>query len=475
MQYIQCHTALQGMKALIFHADQQPDITVRVEEAEIERRLVNESGIDDLKQNNVDEVLIIPFPVLKGRSWAALRVRLAQANRMFIVGGRSMKTEGIMMAAKDGAFDVIDTRESRQRWQNGIQRAADSQGLWMDLYGPAQHASTEGMIGESAPMNALRQAIDRLGATDVNVLIVGESGAGKERIAEALHTTRNQGPFVAINCAAIPKDLLEAELFGAEKGAYTGAVKARAGLVEQANGGTLFLDEIGEMDIALQPKLLRFLETKRARRVGGEKDYEVSLRVVSATNQNMEQGIAKGNFRADLFYRLSEVNLPAPPLRNRVEDIPLLVKSFIDLGNERFGKNIEGAEPELIRKFQQHSWPGNVRELKSVVERLVLLYDGPILREGFWQAPDAANLRVSGATGFFTPSQLNETPAPTPTTAAPPPPSASPDPYRLPSKADRMGMARQLLADGRLSLTEVAARLGIHPTTLFRWRKNGKV
>jgi len=456
------------MKVLILRAELQPDIAPRVEEAGIERRMVTESGIDDLSQRNADEVLIVPFPVLKAPDWATLRVRLAQANRMFIVGGRAMKTEGIMLAAKDGAFDVIDTRESRQRWRRGIQRAAESQALWLDLYGPARPTGAEGLIGESAPMRALRQTIDRLGATDVNVLIVGESGAGKERIAEALHAARNQGPFVAINCAAIPKDLLEAELFGAEKGAYTGAVKARPGLVEQADGGTLFLDEIGEMDLSLQPKLLRFLETRQARRVGGEKDYTVSLRIVSATNQNLEQCIAEGRFRADLFYRLAEVNLPAPPLRNRLEDIPLLVQAFIEQANERFGKNIESAEPELIRKFQQHNWPGNVRELKSVVERLVLLYDGPILREGFWEPPHPAGTSASGPP---TSPAIAPPPAPLASGAAPAPPDA----YRLPARADRIEMARRLLSEGRYTLTEVAARLGVHPTTLFRWRKNGKV
>jgi DNA-binding NtrC family response regulator len=458
------------MQALIFRAENLPEIQIRIDEAEIDRTLVIESGIGDLNQSNSGQVLIIPFPVLKAPDWPGLRVRLAQANRMFIVAGKGLKTESIMLAARDGAYDVIDTRDSRQRWRSAIERAAESQGLWLTLYGPAQHASLEGMIGESGPMRALLQTIDRLGATDVSVLIVGESGAGKECIAEALHATRGQGPFVAINCAAIPKNLLEAELFGAEKGAFTGSVKSRAGLVEQADGGTLFLDEVGEMEISLQPKLLRFLETKTARRVGGEKDYEVTLRIISATNQNMEQCIADGGFRADLFYRLSEVNLPAPPLRNRAGDIPLLVRAFIDRANERFGKNIESAEPELIRKLQQHSWPGNVRELKSVVERLVLLYDGPILREGFWETPDSIN-RPTASLPPLPPSVASFDPIPSSGGTS----AGVPNQYRVMSKADRMDMARQLLADGRLSLTEVAARLGIHPTTLFRWRKNGKV
>lgn len=449
------------MQALIFRADLLPAIQMRVEEADISRTLVLENGISDLNQLNSHQVLLVPFPALQEPDWPTLRVRLAQANRMFIVAGSNLSTESVMLAARDGAYDVLDTKDSKKRWNAAIQRAGESQRLWLTLYGAAHHGDEDGMIGESPPMKALRQTIERIGVTDVSVLIMGESGAGKERIAESLHNARGSGPFIAINCAAIPKDLLEAELFGAEKGAFTGAVKSRMGLVEQANGGTLFLDEIGEMDIALQPKLLRFLETKRARRVGGESDYEVVLRVVSATNRRMEQCVAEGAFRADLFYRLSEVTLQAPPLRNRVEDIALLVRAFIGRANERFGKNIENAEPELIRKLQHYSWPGNVRELKSAVERLVLLYDGPVLREGFWQPPD-----------FSVSPSLN--PPTASTTASFQPPDATPA-NRLPSKADRMDMARQLLGEGRLSLTEVAARLGIHPTTLFRWRKNGQV
>lgn len=454
------------MHALILNSELLPEIQIRVDAADIARTLVVESGISDLGQDNHGEVLIVPLPVLKEHSWPSLRVRLAQANRMFIVAGRRMNTESVMLAARDGAFDVLDVRDPRTRWQKSIERAAQSQELWLSLYGAAQSVDKQGLIGESGPMRSLRQAIERLGVTDVSVLVVGESGAGKERIAAALHDARGQGPFIPINCAAIPKDLMEAELFGAEKGAFTGAVKRRIGLVEQANGGTLFLDEIGEMDVALQPKLLRFLETKRARRVGGESDYEVNLRVVSATNRNMDQAIAEGVFRADLYYRLSEVTLNAPPLRARIDDIPLLVREFLDRANERFGKNIEAAEPELIRKLQGHSWPGNVRELKSTVDRLVLLYDGPVLREGFWQKPDRGMTPMASA-------PLSPAPVPEPRPAAAP--TGNEGAYRLPSKVERMEMAREMLRDGRHSLTEVAARVGVHPTTLFRWRKMGKV
>jgi len=450
------------MQAIVFQADSLPPLQPRLDECDILRRLVLESDIADLNQSNSDDVLLVPRPLLNDTRWPGLRVRLAQANRLFIVTGGQLHTLDVMTAARDGAYDVLDLTDDRERWRSALEKAAQSQALWLRLYGPTRNIPLEGMIGESSPMKSLRQAIERMGVTDVNVLVIGESGAGKERIAEALHTTGSKGPFIAVNCAAIPKDLMEAELFGAEKGAYTGAVKARAGLVEQAHGGTLFLDEIGEMDIALQPKLLRFLETKQARRVGGERDYTVNLRVVSATNRNIDQAINAGAFRADLYYRLSEVTLNAPPLRARIEDIPLLVRAFIDRGNERFGKNIEGAEPELIRKLQAWHWPGNVRELKSVVERMVLLYDGPLLRAGYWEPP-------AGTTAGFTPSPIANGAAPAPTFAEP---NGN---GRLPSKSERRYRVRALLAEGNLSLTETAARVGVHPTTLFRWRKEGKV
>ncbi len=459
------------MHALILQADLLPEAQLRVEEADIARTLVLATGISDLNHENHGEVLMVPFPVLKDPKWPSLRVRLVQANRMFIVVGHRLNTENVMLAARDGAFDVLDVKDSKTRWQKSIERAAQSQELWLSLYGAAQSVNIQGLIGESGAMKSLREAIERLGVTDVSVLVVGESGAGKERIASAQHDARGRGPFVPINCAAIPKDLMEAELFGAEKGAFTGSVKTRVGLVEQANGGTLFLDEIGEMDIALQPKLLRFLETKRARRVGGEMDYEVNLRVVSATNRNMDQAIEEGVFRADLYCRLSEVTLNAPPLRARIDDVPLLVRKFVDNANERFGKNIEAAEPELIRKLQGYGWPGNVLELKSVVDRLVLLYDGPLLREGFWQKPDCGMTTMITRAMNMPEPRVEAGPAPV---AAAVPPRAERG-YRLPSKAERMEMAREMLRDGRLSLIEVAASVGVHPTTLFRWRKMGKV
>lgn len=353
-----------------------------------------------------------------------------------------------------------------------------NQKLWIQLYGGRPLATEDLLIGRSESIQRLRQTIDRLGPTDVCVLIQGESGVGKERIASALHKAGHGKNFVALNCAAIPKDLLEAELFGVEKGAFTGALKTRLGLVEQANGGTLFLDEIGEMDLGVQPKLLRFLETRQARRVGGEKEYQVKVRIISATNRNLDLEIEEKRFRADLFYRLAELTLHAPPLRTRPEDVPELSLSFMRKANERFGKNFETIEPALIEKFQHHSWPGNVRELKSTVDRLVLLFDGPILRTPWWDLPES---RVSEQ--INTPRATGGMPAVIPATVPPPPmpitQPAAPSNFMpstgLPNALQKLALARKLLEESGQNYSWVAGQLGINSTTLWRWRKAGKL
>jgi transcriptional regulator with PAS, ATPase and Fis domain len=313
-------------------------------------------------------------------------------------------------------------------------------------------------------MKALRLAIERLGPTPATVLILGESGVGKERVANALHAASGRGPFVAVNCAAIPKELMEAELFGAEKGAYTGSVRSRAGLVEQASGVTLFLDEIGELDVRLQPKLLRFLETHRARRVGGHTEIQSEVRVLSATNSNLEAGVAQGRFRSDLYYRLSEVILHIPPLRARPEDIPQFAMAFLPLAGERLGKYFESLEPELIRKFQSYEWPGNVRELRNAIDRMAILYDGPVLRAAWWDRP-------SGATS----GTAEPNPAAGNASANNPSQPVAANPGMPLNRRQKLELAGRLLASSGNDLVWVAAQLGIHPTTLYRWRKSRKV
>ncbi len=425
--------------------------------------------IQELSHQYRDFVYMIPVAALATSGWPALRVRLAQANRHYVVTGRSSSTEQIVMAVRDGAHDFLLLEDEDKRWEAAITRIVETQQFWLQLYGGIERLGSELLMGESTAMRSLRQSIERLGPTNATVLISGESGVGKELVASSLHRTNNTGQFVAVNCAAIPKELIEAELFGAEKGAYTGSVKSRVGLVEQADGGTLFLDEIGELDLGLQPKLLRFLETRKARRVGGNSEYKVNLRVISATNQNLEQMIANGQFRADLFYRLSEVTLHVPPLRVRPEDIPIYALAFVRSAGERFGKNFEGVEPDLVRRFQGFDWPGNVRELKNSIERMVILYDGPTLRAGWWEAPKQSpftlqsNLNphagsarmMSAAMPSSDPSVASFTPAM--------------------SRKQKLELAGRLLSESGHDLTWVAAQLGVNSSTLYRWRKANKL
>ena len=449
------------MHVVVYYAADFPEIGQRLQECGVPWQPASDTAAPALAHDSTGLVILVPSAKLDTEAWSGLQVRLARASRFFVVAGAGLTTAKVMAAARDGAYDVLDMKDPLDRWRQSIQRAVESQQLWVRLYAGAPLAQGDVMIGESPPMKSLRQTIDRLGPTDVTVLISGESGSGKEKVANALHQAGARGPFQALNCAAIPKDLLESEVFGVEKGAFTGALKSRPGLVEQADGGTLFLDEIGEMDLALQPKLLRFLETRTARRVGGEREYKVSVRMVSATNRHLEEQIQAGLFRADLFYRLSEVTLRVPPLRSHAEDIPAFVREFIGRANERFGKNIESAEPELIQKFQHYDWPGNVRELKSVIDRLVLLFDSPVLRAGFWDAPVRATAPPAPAHSERGRS-WDERALPGAEAA------------RIPSRRDRLELARRLLEEGRLSLTEVAAQVSVHPTTLFRWRQQGK-
>jgi DNA-binding NtrC family response regulator len=473
-------------------------------------QLFEPDQIKELSHNTHDSLYLIPYQSTSDDRWAHIRVRLAQTNRFYIAFGSMMGTKETVSAMRDGAFDVLDVEDDVTRWKEALQKASDSQHLWIQLYGGKTLESQDILVGESYAMQNLRQGIERLGPTDATVLILGESGVGKERVAQALHASSGRETFVAVNCAAIPKDLIEAELFGAEKGSYTGALKARKGLVEQANGGTLFLDEIGELDMGLQPKLLRFLETRKARRIGGGEDYPVDVRVISATNRNLDNETERHNFRTDLYFRLSEITLRIPPLRMHSDDVPQFVKLFLDMASERFGKHFDGIEPELVQAFQAYHWPGNVRELKSQIDRMVVLHDGPVLRAAWWERPlssskqgsmyhagapmnggmPAQHLQESfvpggdagqrgfqptyGTPGGFAPQAGGGSHMAAPGAYPNQPMTGWPSTPAL-SPKQKMALARDLLVQSDNNLGWVAAQLGIHPTTLYRWRKQGKV
>ncbi len=231
------------------------------------------------------------------------------------------------------------------------------------------------IIGKSKSMENVFRMVESIKDSSINVLISGSTGTGKEVLANAIHYTsqRHYRPFIPINCAAIPRELLEAELFGYERGAFTGAVSRRIGKFEEANTGSLFLDEIGELELSLQAKILRAIQEKEIERIGGSKKIKVDIRLIASTNRDLSEEVKSGNFRPDLFYRLNVVQIKLPPLRERKSDIPLLVTHFIDKFSQREGKNVSSVSPGVMKVFHNHLWPGNLRELENVLERAVVL------------------------------------------------------------------------------------------------------
>ncbi len=291
--------------------------------------------------------------------------------------------ENAVEAVKLGAFDYVEKPFDQEQIRQIVDKALKTYALARRDARPAEPAHGRfRLVGESPAIRQIYGVVEKVADTPSTVLITGESGTGKELIARALHeySSRHSGPFIKINCAAIPKTLMESELFGYEKGAFTGAVGAKPGRFELAHGGTLFLDEIGEIPVEMQVKLLRVLQESEFERVGGIKTIKVDVRLVAATNRDLLAEVASGAFRDDLYYRLNVVPIPLPPLRDRREDIPLLVDHFIAKFNERLKKHIEGIEAEAMRRLVAYHWAGNIRELENVIERTMLFGEGPTIR-----------------------------------------------------------------------------------------------
>ncbi len=286
-------------------------------------------------------------------------------------------------ALKTGAFDYITKPFDQTELRAIVSKALRTRNLSNAELGVDARTEGEGarfgIIGESRPIQEMYAIIERVADTPTTVLITGESGTGKELVARALHenSSRRDRPFIKVNCAAIPKDLMESELFGYERGAFTGAVGSKPGRFELASTGTLFLDEIGEIPIEMQVKLLRVLQESEFERVGGIKTIRVDVRLVASTNRDLKKEIAAGAFREDLFYRLNVVPIALPSLRSRREDIALLASHFIRKFNERLNKSVESIDKESLDLLRAYHWPGNIRELENLVERAVLFCDGP--------------------------------------------------------------------------------------------------
>jgi len=296
-------------------------------------------------------------------------------------------------AMKLGAFDFIMKPVDETRLVIAVRNATRSFAMAKKIHRlealTRKRHEFEGIIGVSKPMQTIYTVIESVAPSDVTVLITGESGTGKELVARAIHARsgRRKGPFIAINCAAIPRELIESELFGHERGAFTGATNARTGCVELAAGGTLLLDEICEMDPAVQAKLLRFLQDRTFRRVGGSDLLRVDVRILAATNRTPRDEVDKGRFREDLYFRLSVVPIHVPRLRDRREDIPLLAMHFLSKFAERGGKPFTGFSAEALERMMNYSWPGNVRELENLVERIAVLEIPPTVTERMLPEP----------------------------------------------------------------------------------------
>jgi len=325
--------------------------------------------------------LVISDIQMPGKSGLDLlkAIRDTQSDALVVMITAFATTETAISAMKEGAYDYVTKPFKVDEIKLVIQKALEKKVLSTENARLRSELRSERrerqLVGNSAAMQQVYEMVGRIAATKANVLIVGESGTGKELVARAIHTEsdRAEAPFVALNCGAIPENLLESELFGHVKGAFTGAVGNKAGLFEAADTGTLFLDEVGELTLPLQVKLLRAIQEKTIRRVGGTSDRRVDVRILAATNRRLEDEVAANRFREDLYYRLNVIQLELPPLRERMEDLPLLVHHFVEKFARELGKPVRGLSEEAMARLRAHAWPGNVRELENGIERAVAL------------------------------------------------------------------------------------------------------
>ncbi len=322
--------------------------------------------------------------------------------------------DSAVQAMKHGAYDYINKPFKSKEILLIVKLALEAGGLKLEvrqiIKSQAKKYNIDNMIAVDPLMIKTFEMVKKVAANrDVSVLIQGESGTGKELIAKSLHylSSRASKPFVSINCASIPGNLLESELFGYERGAFTDAKSRKHGLLEKAEGGTVFLDEIGDMDPSLQAKLLRVLEENRFRRLGSVLDITIDVRFVSATNQLLEKLIEKGTFRRDLYYRLKVIDITIPPLRERKQDIEVLLKYFIDHFNRKLNKQVKGVSPGALSLLQQYRWPGNIRELKNTIERIMILEDDEIITEEYLPLEIISSSREKGKYGVFLPREYD--------------------------------------------------------------------
>ncbi len=342
------------------------------------------SGLDLLKNNNYDAVLCdIKMPKMDGLELLPKLLEMSPDTQVIMISGHG-NIETAVEATKKGAYDFISKPPDLNRLLITLRNAVEKQNLVVETKILKRKVSkTKEIIGESPAIQKIMETIDKVAPTEARVLITGENGTGKELVARWIHEKSNRanGPLVEVNCAAIPAELIESELFGHEKGSFTSAVKQRIGKFEQANGGTLFLDEIGDMSLSAQAKVLRALQENKITRVGGDKEISVDVRVVAATNKDLLKEIEENNFRLDLYHRLSVILIHVPTLNERTEDIPLIAEKFLKEICEESGYSKKTFNPLAMEALKTIDWTGNIRELRNVVERLAIMSDQKITEE----------------------------------------------------------------------------------------------
>ena len=353
-----------------------------------------EDGLEGLKlveKEDFDLIISdIKMPKLNGTDFLKQTLQIKPDSTFIMISGHA-DIDTAVSSLKEGAYDFIAKPIDINRLLTSVKNAVDKRNLVKNNSSLQKENTTlkkkvnkkYQMIGASAALTKIQDMIDKVAASDARVLITGPNGAGKELVAHAIHaqSERSKGPMVEVNCAAIPSELIESELFGHVKGSFTGAIKDKQGKFELANNGTIFLDEIGDMSLVAQAKVLRALQESKVSPVGSDKEIKVDVRVLAATNKNMQKEIEAGKFREDLYHRLSVIEIYVPPLDERKDDIPLLVEHFAKMIADEQGNAAKEFEPKAIENLQNFSWTGNIRELRNIVERLVILGGNPVSAE----------------------------------------------------------------------------------------------
>jgi len=341
----------------------------------------------ELLEGEVFDVVLTDFKMPGGDGLEIVRrCRMLNEGTVVLMMTAHGTVESAIAAMKAGVYDYVLKPFDLEELELKVERGVEHRRLLARVQAHDRETVIprfENIVGESPRMKELFRTIDKVARSNASVLVLGETGVGKELVAEALHlnSSRRDQPFVKMNCAALHENLLESELFGHERGAFTGADRRRIGRFELANGGTLFLDEIGNMSLATQVKVLRVLQEREFERLGGTLTIKVDVRLIAATNLDLDQAIVRGEFREDLYYRLNVVSLQVPPLRERREDIIPLARHFIDVAAADLKKDVRGIDPGAVRLLKRHAWPGNIRELKNCLERAVLMCEQPFIRE----------------------------------------------------------------------------------------------